>query len=83
MTPSDSKTSSDVVILSKLMKLQLDRTIFRIEFVQTKDNGDPETSSPRYVRGDAFITGNSHSWEDHQFISNTLEIVFTGEVTHS
>ena len=83
MTPSDSKTSSMVMILSKLMKLQLDRTIVRVEFVETKDDGTVVTVNPRYVRGDAFITGNSHSWEDHQFISNSLEIAFTGEVTHS
>ena len=82
MTVSDTKASSSVIVLSKLLELQISRKIVKFEFTETKDNGDP-LAAPKYTRGDGFVSSNSWSFEDHQFVNNSVTIVFTGVVEHS
>ena len=83
MIASDTKASNEVYILSKFIDTQLKRTSIKIEITETDDKGVVPTTNPVYVRGDAFITGNSWNFADHQFVDNSISFTFAGEIEHS
>ena len=82
MIASDTKESNALFIMGKSIEAQLKGTKMKIEITQTEDDGDI-ISTPVRISGDAYITSNSWSFEDHQFVNNSIGFTFAGEVEHS
>lgn len=83
MVVSDTTASTTLQILSKLIALQFKLTKIKVEFTEYDTGGTIPKSPAVYIRGDAYVTSNSWTFEDHQFVSNSVTFTFAGEIDHS